>query len=538
MTNSIPPNPGWVVQKYGGTSLGKFPTDIAKIVESSRKAHQIAVIVSARSGKIKAQGTTTRLLQAADIAEKVLGKSGRDAFLQIVDNIRQDHLDAARRFITSSDLQQRYIDFVEEECQSLTRKLGAIQENCEITPMNENRIVCKGELLGAQFLVTILEDRGCPAECVDLSDVIREFSITTDVPEIDLYASLARAFRDRVRSCKGKVPIITGYFGHLPGGILRSGSIGRGYSDLTAALVAVGLQSSELQIWKEIDGIFTADPRKAPTARLLPSITPSEAAELTFYGSEVINSVAMQQVVRAEIPIRVLNVMKPSGQGTKIASSSSTTNTPQKASGFTLSRGKSLNTTTNTIPITSTANTSLKKPTAVTVKRSVILLNVRSNRKISAPGFLSQVFQTLDAQNLSAAPIASSEVNVSLGLHSEIPMVHYNTNAATNTNHTAAAADGKITIKDKRLRKAVENLEQLGDVELRTDMAILSLVGQGLKNMVGISGRFFGVLGEAGINVEMISQGASEINISCIICEEDADRALSVVHTHLFTFLE
>lgn len=145
-----------------------------------------------------------------------------------------------------------------------------------------------------------------------------------------------------------------------------------------------------------------------------------------------------------------------------------------------------------------------------------------------------------------------------------------------------------ITIKDKRLRKACEDLERLGDVDIRTNMAILSLVGQGLKNMVGISGRFFGVLGEAGVNVEMISQGlfnplsplaspvspfsffeslywrlktncnmmilkigirewtliflgvigASEINISCIICEEDADRALSVIHTHLFTFLD
>ncbi|TID18984.1 Aspartate/glutamate/uridylate kinase [Venturia nashicola] len=520
MTQSEVQTPDWIVQKYGGTSLGKFPTDIAKIIETSQPSNQIAVIVSARSGKIKAQGTTTRLLQAIDIAEKVPGKSGRDAYLQIVHDIRQDHVDAAQKFIASPELQERYVDFVEEECQSLLRKLGAIQENCEITPMNENRIVCKGELLGAQFLVNLLEDRGVSAKCVDLSDTIRDFEVATDVPEIDLYASLATAFRQRVQSCEGKIPIITGYFGHLPGGILRSGSIGRGYSDLTAALIAVSLTASELQIWKEIDGIFTADPRKAQTARLLPSITPSEAAELTFYGSEVINSVAMQQVVRAQIPIRVLNVMKPAGKGTIIASSKPL-KPPQEEAGFTLRRGKSLaHLTTAKIP---------KRPTAVTVKRSVVLLNVRSNRKIGAPGFLSQVFQTLDRQNLSAAPIASSEVNVSLGLHSEIPMVLYNLNE-----------DGteKITIKDKRLRKACEQLAKLGDVDIRTNMAILSLVGQGLKNMVGISGRFFSVLGEAGINVEMISQGASEINISCIICEEDADRALSVVHTHLFTFLE
>lgn len=167
-------------------------------------------------------------MQAAEIAEKIPGKSGRDAFLQIVDNIRHDHNEAARRFISSLELQRKYVEFVEGECQSLTRKLEAIQENCEITPMNENRIVCKGELLGAQFLVAILEDRDCPAQCVDLSDTIQNFSIATDVPEIELYTSLASAFRKGVRSCDSKVPIITGYFGHLPGGILRSGSIGRG----------------------------------------------------------------------------------------------------------------------------------------------------------------------------------------------------------------------------------------------------------------------------------------------------------------------
>jgi aspartate kinase len=192
------------------------------------KAHRIAVICSARSGKIKAQGTTTRLLQAAEIAEKIPGKSGREAFLRIVQDIRHDHFEAAKRSIGSVELQQRYIEFVEIECQSLTRKLEAIQENCEITPMNENRIVCKGELLAAQFLVAILEDRGVPAHCVDMSDAIQNFGISADITEIDLYISLAKAFCESVSSCEGKVPIITGYFGHLPGGILRSGSIGRG----------------------------------------------------------------------------------------------------------------------------------------------------------------------------------------------------------------------------------------------------------------------------------------------------------------------
>jgi aspartate kinase len=192
------------------------------------KTNRIAVVCSARSGKIKSQGTTTRLLQAAEIAEKIPGKSGRDAFLRLVHDIRQDHFEAARRSISSAEIQQRYVDFVETECRSLTRKLEAIQENSEITPMNENRIVCKGEILAAQYLVAILEDRGLPAHCIDLSDIIQQFSISADLVETDLYVALAKAFYQRVLSCEGKVPVITGYFGHLPGGILRSGSIGRG----------------------------------------------------------------------------------------------------------------------------------------------------------------------------------------------------------------------------------------------------------------------------------------------------------------------
>src|SRR6185295_14183477 len=107
-----------------------------------------------------------------------------------------------------------------------------------------------------------------------------------------------------------------GFFGQVPGSILCS--IGRGYTDLCAALIAVGIGAKELQIWKEVDGIFTADPRKVPTARLLPVITPEEAAELTYYGSEVIHPFTMNQAIRASIPIRIKNIQNPDGNGTVI----------------------------------------------------------------------------------------------------------------------------------------------------------------------------------------------------------------------------
>ena len=122
-------------------------------------------------------------------------------------------------------------------------------------------------------------DRGIKACCVDLSEVIQG-----DSEDTLFYRSITEAFVDKVCKCGDQVPVLTGYFGRVSGGLLNT--IGRGYTDLCASLLAVGLRAEELQIWKEVDGIFTANPSKVPTARLLPTISPSECAELTFYGSE------------------------------------------------------------------------------------------------------------------------------------------------------------------------------------------------------------------------------------------------------------
>ena len=132
----------------------------------------------------------------------------------------------------------------------------------------------------------------------------------------EFYDSLAVALGERLKQCGARVPVVTGFFGPVPGSLLRQ--VGRGYTDLCSALLAVGLEASELQIWKEVDGIFTADPRKVPTARLIPVISPDEAAELTYYGSEVVHPFTMEQAIRRKIPIRIKNVENPRGGGTVI----------------------------------------------------------------------------------------------------------------------------------------------------------------------------------------------------------------------------
>jgi aspartate kinase len=293
------------------------------------------------------------------------------------------------------------------------------------------------------------------------------------------------------------------------------GEIGRGYTDLCAALIAVAVKAEELQVWKEVDGIFTADPTKVPTARLLPTITPSEAAELTFYGSEVIHHLTMDQVMHATPPIklRIKNVKNSRGNGTIILPD------PVPAPGQLRHARSTSNLLTRKTP---------KRPTAVTIKDKITVINVHSNKRSISHGFFAKVFSILDKRQLSVDLISTSEVHVSMAIHSP-------------------------SIPAEDLRKAQEELEECGEVSILNKMAILSLVGAEMKNMIGIAGKMFSTLGEHNVNIWLISQGtflspwsllqliplgASEINISCVIDAYEATRAMNILHTNLFTFLE
>ncbi|KAK8246750.1 Aspartate/glutamate/uridylate kinase [Phyllosticta capitalensis] len=502
---------GWVVLKFGGTSVGKFAVNIAEIVKAGLENNRVAIVCSARSNNTKLEGTTNRLIRSAREAE-IPGSRG---YIEIVEAIRTDHIQAAADTIKTPEILEQFTKDVNDECSTLVKILESAQHLEEVSIKVEDKIISKGEKLSCRYMAALLEELGVPAQYVDLSQVLRSTPSSKALDEV-FYAGLATTLGDELRACGDKVPVVTGYFGNVPGGILNA--VGRGYTDLCAALCAVGTQAQELQIWKEVDGIFTADPRKVPTAALLSSVTPSEAAELTFYGSEVIHPFTMEQVIRARIPIRIKNVMNPRNAGTVIFPDTEDELNPQAPlHDPKLFRTRSL--------VNLEAVKGPKRPTAVTIKRGIVVLNVHSNKRTRAPGFLRNIFSILDKWNMSVDLISSSEVHVSLVLHSESNMLSYGT-------------DEEYHIQDEDLRGCVVDLSDIGTIDLVPNMAIVSLVGKQLKNMVGISGRFFSVLGENNVNIEMISQGASEINISCVIEERDADRALNVVHTNLFTFLD
>ncbi|KAF4263559.1 hypothetical protein CNMCM8812_008806 [Aspergillus fumigatus] len=506
MTNG---SSNWVVQKFGGTSVGKFALNIIDhVVLPSLRENKVAVVCSARSSSTKAEGTTNRLLRAARDAENAQSHE----YVSLVEAVRLEHVQVVEIQIKSEPLRTQLISEINGECERVLKVLEAAQTLGEISARCVDKVISTGEKLSCRLMAAFLQDRGVDSQYVDLAEVI-DFPIGSQGLDQDFYNNLATVLGRKIRDCEGRVPVVTGFFGTVPGGLLDQ--VGRGYTDLCAALVAVGVHAKELQVWKEVDGIFTADPRKVPTARLLPAITPAEAAELTFYGSEVIHPFTMEQVIRARIPIRIKNVMNPKGDGTVIFPDST----------YELER-----TTPGHDPrLFRTRSPSLmqrpKRPTAVTIKHKILVINVHSNKRSLSHGFFAGIFSVLDRWRLSIDLISTSEVHVSMALHSEMPLLN-------------GVGRDEYQIIDEDLKGALNDLQKYGTVDIIPEMAILSLVGKQMKNMIGVAGRMFTTLGENNVNIEMISQGASEINISCVIEERDADRALNIIHTSMFTFLD
>ncbi|CUA68267.1 aspartate kinase [Rhizoctonia solani] len=603
LQNPDSPNARWVIQKFGGTSVGKFAAKIAEeVVPAYITKDKVVLVCSARSGSTKALGTTNLLLQAATealrqpalgglntptrrnsmsssgglpwsptpkksallqspvfsrpaspgtgldklAARKAGGSPPRESspptptsavsFSSTVDTIRDEHVAAAGQLIRDPDLLRELEHEIVRDCDGLRAFLGAAQLIEEISVRSRDSILGVGERLACKLVAAVLRDRGVDSEFVSLENIVPAFETEGGETQLDqsFYDSIARAVGERLAQCGRRVPVVTGFFGPVPGSLLAQ--IGRGYTDLLAALAAVGTQARELQIWKEVDGIFTADPRKVPTARLLSNISPDEAAELTYYGSEVIHPFTMAQAIRARIPIRIKNVERPQGQGTVINPD------PDALEGYvpdTPNDTPSLPFQNGTLPLTTPngngnghaySSINQRLPTAVTIKEHIMILNVRSNRKTRSHGFLARVFGSLDRHGVVVDLISTSEVHVSMAIAAE---------PVSNSPNVVSMRLGTDIIvpagTPKSILKVVQELHatSMCTLSLHPGMAILSLVGRQMRHSVGVAGRMFDTLAKGGVNIEMISQGASEINISCVIEGRDAVKALNLIHQGL-----
>ncbi|EQB58331.1 aspartate kinase [Colletotrichum gloeosporioides Cg-14] len=516
-------NRPWLVQKYGGTSLGKLLESIcSKIIPSYLQDHNLVVVCSALSGSTKASGTTSLLLECISHAEA--GLPAQAQLNKALELVRDNHVRLLEKHLvnsngTRSDLCSDIFDTTKnviiKECESLRGFLLAAQIIGELSPRARDRVIALGEKLACRVVAAYLSSKGVPAEPVILEDVVESVfggSIFEQKTALDnlgprFYHLLGDEITRRIRDCGDHVPIVTGFFGIMPDSLLKN--VGRGYSDLCAAMCAVGTKATELQIWKEVDGIFTADPRKVPSARLLSTVTAEEATELTYYGSEVIHPLTMDQIRCANIPLRLKNVFNPTGAGTIIYPSRTPSppltpptptdekvdvKVPLPSIDFMLGNGYHGD------------QKERRRPTAVTVKDSILLVNVVCNRNTKSQGFLSGVFDRLEEAGIKTDLVTTSERNVSLAFqHSE-----------------------EGSCQHQRLR--VE-LEKFGKVVITENMSIVTVIGHKMRNMVGISAEIMSALAAAKINIFLVSQGASEINVSLVVRAEDSVLAMNVIHS-------
>ncbi|GKT71167.1 aspartate kinase [Colletotrichum tofieldiae] len=516
-------NRPWLVQKYGGTSLGKLlETICSKIIPSHLRDYNLVVVCSALSGSTKASGTTSLLLECIGHAEA--GLPAQAQLNRTIDAIRDSHVLLLEKHLvnsngTRSDLCHDIFDttktVIVKECESLRGFLLAAQIIGELSPRAQDRVISLGEKLACRIVAAFLGSKNVPAESVILEDIIETVfgsSVFDQKTALDnlgprFYHLIADEIAKRIRNCGASVPVVTGFFGIMPDSLLKN--VGRGYSDLCAAMCAVGTKAAELQIWKEVDGIFTADPRKVPSARLLSTVTPEEATELTYYGSEVIHPLTMDQIRCANIPLRLKNVFNPTGAGTIIY--------PTRAPSPPLTPPTPTDEKVDVkVPLPTIdfmlgngyhgAHHERRRPTAVTVKDDILLVNVACNRNTKSQGFLSGVFDRLEDAGIQTDLVTTSERSVSLAFqHSE-----------------------EGSCRHQRLR--VE-LEKFGKVIVTENMSIVTVVGHKMRNMVGISAEIMAALASAKINIFMVSQGASEINVSLVVRAEDAVLALNMIHS-------
>lgn len=454
----------WIVQKYGGTSLGNGERliNVAKIIEEWSSNKPVAVVVSALSSYTKSEGTTSRLIEAGQCA---LHNGNYDEILTAIENT---HFEALEEAITSPSLKEETKELIHEELRTLRSFLGAIKVIQEISPRSDDMIVGTGERLSAMLLAGVLKDRGMESQAIDLSNLYPE-SEDSRVP--GFYNKTQKLIKEACNLGSGMIPVVTGYFGFVKGGIVQI--IGRGYTDLTAAMLAAEIGAEELQVWKEVDGIYSADPRKVNKATVLAEISPAEAAELTYFGSQVLHPFTMERAMQANVPIRIKNTFDPSVPGTVIRHKEPQSEYDKR-----------------------------KRPAvAVTTKEHIYVLNIHSNRTLHSSRFLGEVFNIFKEREIVLDLISTSEVSLSCALEEQ-----------------------------SNLENLVEDLKAFGVVDLEDDKAILSLVGEGMQAVPGVASKYFNCLAKNGINIEMISQGASEINITCVIDQKDARNALQALH--------
>ncbi|MFY9644096.1 MAG: lysine-sensitive aspartokinase 3 [Terriglobales bacterium] len=447
-----------IVMKFGGTSVqdAKAIERVAQIVQG-RMADRPVVVVSAMA----------RVTDSLLAMGKAAGGGDRKTALKMARALRERHYDTAGELLGTALFTDFHgslgADF--EDLDELLRGIGAVGE---ITPRTYDNVASYGEMLSSKIVAAAFAARGLSGVHVDSRQVLlTDNAYMRAVPQFE---EINERLRKKVQPLldSGKVPVMGGFIGSNAAGITTT--IGRGGSDFSAAIFGAGLHAERIEIWTDVDGMMTTDPRITKDARRIKVISFDEASELAYFGAKVLHPATVLPAVQQNIPVYVLNSMNPVCEGTKVIAQA-----PRCKNIF----------------------------KAIALKKKITLVEVASPRRLLVRGYLKSIFEAFDRHEVAVDVVSTSEVSVSV-------------TAETNDAIPALAAD----------------LAKIADVKYEGRKAIVCLVGENLRETPGIAAKVFGILDH--VKIRMISQGASEINLTFVIEEDDATEVVRRLHQAFF----
>ena len=447
-----------VVMKFGGTSV-EDPAAIrrtAAIVAGRVAQGKQPVVVVSAMAKV-----TDQLLRAAAIA----AQGDRTGALAISSRLRSRHRDTAAELVKDS---AALIDQIDRKFDSLDEILRGLAAILELTPRISDLIASYGELLSCRIAAAAFREQGINAVHSDARQIIiTDSQFQKAIPQDALIEERA-AIKLLPLLAQDQVPVMGGFIAANEAGITTT--LGRGGSDFTAALIGGALQAEAIEIWTDVDGIMSADPRVCPDALRVKIISFEEAAELAYFGARVLHPATILPAVKKNIPVLVLNSRNAACEGTRIISLPPPCKSPFKS---------------------------------IAVKKKLSIIDVVASRMLMTHGYMKAIFDIFDKHQCPVDMVSTSEVSVSLTVDS-------------NDKLPVIAAD----------------LGQLADVKYEGRKALVCLVGDDIRGRNGMAAQVFNAVRH--INIRMISQGASEINMSFMIDEDDADEAVRSLHAAFF----
>ncbi len=450
-----------VIMKFGGTSV-EDPAAISRTaaIVAGRVAlrHKPVVIVSALAK------VTDQLLRAAAAASV----GDRTGALAISSRLRCRHRDTACALIKEPKNSAALCNLIDQKFDALDEILRGLAAILELTPRISDLIVSFGERISSRIVAAAFSERGIDAVHVDARDVVITDSQFQKAAPQDTIIEKRAAEKLRPLIDQSKVPVMGGFIASNEAGITTT--LGRGGSDFSGALIGGALSADAIEIWTDVDGIMTCDPRVCPEALRVKVISFEEAAELAYFGAKVLHPATILPAVKKNIPVHVLNSRNPSCEGTRIISLAPHCKSPFKS---------------------------------IAVKKKLSIIDVVAGRMLMTHGYLKEIFTIFDKHKCPVDMVSTSEVSVSLTVDSTDKL-------------PAIAAD----------------LSQLADVKYEGKKALVCMVGEDIRGQNGIAAQVFNAIRH--INVRMISQGASEINMSFMIEEEDAEEAVRSLHAAFF----